>query len=178
MPDNVPIAAPWSVPLRLDEVSEAGWRASLEADAATCKAIARAANVRAVDGLRATFEIRRRGAAGLHVEGLVIAEVEQVCVVSLEPMQTSVSETVDVSFAPPAIAEAPRGTDDPDGQMIADGPEPLVADGIDLGALAVEFLMLGIDPYPRKPDAVFTPPVAGSEDAGPFAALAALKKQS
>jgi hypothetical protein len=36
--------------------------------------------------------------------------------------------------------------------------------------------MLGIDPYPRKPDAVFDPPADVEEAAGPFAALAALKK--
>ena len=55
-------------------------------------------------------------------------------------------------------------------------PEPLVDGKVDLGALATEFLMLGIDPYPRKAGAEFAPPKV--EDAGehPFAALAALEK--
>ena len=34
-------------------------------------------------------------------------------------------------------------------------PEPLHDGAVDLGAVATEFLLLGIDPYPRKPDAVF-----------------------
>jgi hypothetical protein len=40
----------------------------------------------------------------------------------------------------------------------------------------MEFLILGIDPYPRKPDAVFDAPVVGDPKSHPFAALAALKK--
>lgn len=35
--------------------------------------------------------------------------------------------------------------------------------------------MLGLDPYPRKPDAVFRPPPDEEPDPGPFAALAGLK---
>ena len=58
-------------------------------------------------------------------------------------------------------------------------PEPLIDGRVDLGAIATEFLMLGIDPYPRKPDAAFEPPAAADDDtAHPFAALAALRKPS
>ena len=46
----------------------------------------------------------------------------------------------------------------------ADEPEPLVDGVADLGAAATEFLLLAIDPYPRKPDAVFEPPK--TEDSG------------
>ena len=50
---------------------------------------------------------------------------------------------------------------------------------IDLGAVATEFLILGIDPYPRKPGAVFAAPPAAPGEAAehPFAALAALKSR-
>ena len=57
-----------------------------------------------------------------------------------------------------------------------DNAEPLVDGLIDLGAIATEFLILGLDPYPRKVGAVFQPPQAATPDEGPFAALAALKK--
>ncbi len=55
-------------------------------------------------------------------------------------------------------------------------PEPLVDGVVDLGALATEFLILGLDPYPRKPGAVFQPPQDSKPDGGPFAALAGLTK--
>ena len=60
-----------------------------------------------------------------------------------------------------------------------DGPEPLVNGAADLGAVATEFLLLGIDPYPRKPDAVFDAPEGPGQDAGanPFAVLAKLKPE-
>ncbi len=47
---------------------------------------------------------------------------------------------------------------------------------MDVGAVATEFLLLAIDPYPRKPGAVFDAPKNDDPGAHPFAALAALKK--
>ena len=44
-------------------------------------------------------------------------------------------------------------------------PEPLIGNSVDLGLLATEFLILGVDPYPRKPDAAFEAPAA-AEAAG------------
>jgi hypothetical protein len=58
-----------------------------------------------------------------------------------------------------------------------DEPETLTGGGVDLGEIATEFLILGLDPYPRKPDAIFRSPQAGEDSAHPFAALAALKKR-
>jgi hypothetical protein len=65
------------------------------------------------------------------------------------------------------------------GEETPDPPEPIVGGIIDLGRLATDALILGIDPYPRKPDAVFEPllEVADPED-HPFAALKALKARS
>jgi hypothetical protein len=57
-----------------------------------------------------------------------------------------------------------------------DPPEPIVNGMIDLGRVATDALFLGIDPYPRKPDAVFDQPeVAADAEDHPFAALKALK---
>ena len=80
-------------------------------------------------------------------------------------------------FAPPA---APTIVEE-EGARIevtpVDAPEPLVGGSIDLGAIASEFLMLAIDPYPRKAGVVFEPPAKDADTDGPFAALAALKKK-
>ncbi|HEY2758922.1 MAG TPA: DUF177 domain-containing protein, partial [Pseudolabrys sp.] len=56
-------------------------------------------------------------------------------------------------------------------------PEPLMNGKVDLGALAAEFLILGIDPYPRKAGVQFAPPKAEDGGEHPFAALESLKKQ-
>ncbi len=75
-------------------------------------------------------------------------------------------------FAPPAQAQTK------DLKLDEEPPEPLVEGKIDLGAIATEFLLLGIDPYPRKAGAEFAP-VKTDDDAGarPFAVLEALKKR-
>jgi hypothetical protein len=56
-------------------------------------------------------------------------------------------------------------------------PEPLRDGKLDLGAIATEFLLLGIDPYPRKPGVEFAPVKTDDASAKPFAALEALKKR-
>ena len=57
-------------------------------------------------------------------------------------------------------------------------PEPLIGDGVDLGALATEYLMVGLFiESRRKPGAVFEAPQDVKPDPGPFAALAGLKEK-
>ena len=65
--------------------------------------------------------------------------------------------TIDLLFVP-QVRRAPA---DEDARHAAtqrlDEAEPLIGGSVDLGALATEFLILGLDPYPRKPGAVFQP---------------------
>jgi uncharacterized metal-binding protein YceD (DUF177 family) len=157
----------WSIPVAVAEVPDTGLHLEIEAPAPVRAQLAELAGARDLPDLSAVFDLKRRG-AGVHVAGLVKAKVGQTCVVSLEPVENVVEEAVDVLFVPGAAAEPGSENDD-----VA---EELVDGKVDLGALATEFLLLGIDPYPRKPGAEFAPPK--SEDSGehPFAALADLKK--
>jgi hypothetical protein len=106
--------------------------------------------------------------------------VEQTCVVSLDPVENDVEELIDVTFAPPdQISAMPKSVQKEQGDdaEIPDLPEPIVNGAIDLGKLATEFLVLGIDPYPRKPGAAFAAPETPPDpDEHPFAALRALKE--
>jgi uncharacterized metal-binding protein YceD (DUF177 family) len=169
-------ASPWSVPVTLHEVPATGRRFELVADEATRAAIAKTADLRALPRLEAAFEVTRHGAGGLHVLGRVSATVGQSCVVTLDPIENEVQESVDLIFVPRAT---PGDGDAPGGDVVEvaadEAPEPLLHDTVDLGAIATEFLILGIDLYPRKPEAVFeAPPVDDTTD-HPFAALAALR---
>jgi Large ribosomal RNA subunit accumulation protein YceD len=106
----------------------------------------------------------------------VRAAVGQDCVVTLEPLDNEIDEPIDLIFAPAGGADA-HGAAGAAGEGGNDAtPEPLVGEMVDLGAIATEFLLLAIDPYPRKPEAVFQPPSDAGDAAHPFAALAALKK--
>ena len=173
---NDPLGLPWSVPVIANEVPESGRRFELVADERTRAAVAKLAGLRALPQLTASFDVTRYGRHGLHVIGMVSATVGQVCVVTLDPMEEKLEEPIDLIFAPQQ--NIPRG--ESEGReievMAENGPEPLVDGVIDLGRLAIEFLILGINPYPRKPDAEFQPPIAGDETGHPFAGLAVLKK--
>jgi Large ribosomal RNA subunit accumulation protein YceD len=173
---------PWSVAVRLDEVPELGRHVELEAGAEVRAALAKPVSVDAIERLSASFDLVRQGRDGLHVSGRVQATVRQTCVVTLDPVVNTIDEAVEVDYAPPGeLKKAAEPVDLEEGeaaQSSPDEPEPLIGNSVDLGLLATEFLVLGVDPYPRKPDAAFEPPAAPDDPAAhPFAALASLSKK-
>jgi len=171
-------AKPWHVPVAVADVAETAEHFDLIADAATRAGVARMAGLRDLPRLEANFDVTRQGTGGLRVAGRVSATVGQTCVVTLEPIANEVEEAVDLVFVPQAAAAQPTEGDAEDEPREAkwNEPEPLIDGAVDLGALATEFLILGLDPYPRKPGAVFQPPPDAKPQEGPFAALARLKK--
>ena len=175
---------PWSVPLAVDTIPDEGLHRDLQAGPEACAAIAELAEVRTVRDLTAALDLALRlsedGATELiHVTGRVRAVVGQTCVVTLEPIENEIDEPVDIAFAEPAAGDSPASDRDPHRQVVDDdAPEPLTGGMIDLGAIATEFLILGIDPYPRKADVEFAPPAVKDDTPHPFAALAALKDRS
>jgi len=163
---------PLSHPIQVAEVPPAGLEVVLQPDAAACAALAAHVGVLGLSGLTARFHVAQESAGGLHVTGAVDAMVRQTCGVTLDPFDAPLHEPVDVHFAPAGTARADQADED-EGY---DPPDEIVDGGIDLGALASEFLTLGIDPYPRKPGAVFAPPPEGPGNPSPFSALSKLKR--
>jgi uncharacterized metal-binding protein YceD (DUF177 family) len=166
---------PWSVPLAVSDVPETGRQIDLVAEGPVRAAMAKLAGLRDLPRLEATFDVTLRGKGGLRVSGRVRATVEQACVVTLDPVENEIDEPIDLVFAPAEGLPADIDSDEME-DVADDGAEPLVDETIDLGAIATEFLLLAINPYPRKPGAVFQSPSSGEATAHPFAALAALKK--
>ena len=131
------------------------------------------------------FEVEARlipvGEGVWRVAGVVTADVVQSCVVTLAPVAATVEEPFDRVFS--RYAEEDTAIDIDIEYDQDDPPEPLGA-GVDVGAIAVEALSLGLDPYPRAPGASFqtiraAPPGAeplSPDVAKPFAGLASLKK--
>ena len=170
---------PWRVPVAVLQIPESGLHRELDADEAVRKAMAELAGVREVLSTHASFDVTPKSGGRFHVAGHVRARVGQTCVVTLDPIENDIDEPIDLMFAPPEqIPQLSDLVDDAaeSGAETPDPPEPIEGGVIDLGRLATDALVLGIDPYPRRPDAVFdhevTPP--DPED-HPFAALKALK---
>jgi len=170
---------PWHVPVAVEDIPEQGQSFALQADTEVRAAIAKMAGLRDLQELAATFDVTRQGSGAVRVVGRVSAMAGQTCVVTLEPLLSPIEEDVDLLFMPQVTSPTTLGEND--GERAAstakwNDPEPLVDGVVDLGALATEFLILGLDPYPRKPGAVFEPPPERSSDGGPFAGLAGWSK--
>lgn len=167
----------WTHPIVVADIHEDGEDVALAPDEETREALARFSNVIAVPALSAHLHLQPDGLGGAMVTGELAAIVRQNCVVSLEPFDNKVHEEIALRFAPEAAASSKS---DPDIEFDKSDPSDSIINGvIDLGAVVSEFLVLGIDPYPRKPGAEFAPlpPAGGEKRDNPFAALAKLKKK-
>ena len=163
--------------MAISELPDGGRHFDLEPDAAARAAIAKAAGIVALPWMEAAYDLVPAAGDGVRISGMISATVEQTCVISLEPVTAEISEPVELLLIASDAAGASAKADlDPVEDVVA---EPLEGGVVDLGALAVEFLMLGIDPYPRKPGVAFEQPATDQDPvANPFAVLAALKPDS
>ncbi len=191
-----PGAAPprkiFSHPIHVADVPQGGLDVSIRADAAALRALAAADDLPNIASLEANFHVVPKGNDIFNVSGEVRARVTRICVVSLEPFDSDLVEPIDVDFAPAAEATAAPaaaasmtflGGEEANPAPGRDPPDPIIDGKIDLGALASEFLALGLDPYPRKEGVGFEPPGgrdgahAGEADT-PFSVLRKLKERS
>jgi uncharacterized protein DUF177 involved in 23S rRNA accumulation len=172
-------ADPWVVPVTVEQIPDTGLHREIEAGEATRDAMAEVAGLREVLSASASLDVTPEGGGRVHVAGRVRARIGQTCVVSLEPIENDIDEPIDLIFAPPEqipeLAELVDDAAESDAE-IPDPPEPIENGVIDLGRVATDALFLSIDPYPRRPDAVFEPPVVAADpEDHPFAALKALQ---
>jgi uncharacterized metal-binding protein YceD (DUF177 family) len=173
---------PWRVPVTVAQIPDTGLHRDFEADRAVREAIAEAGGLREVLSASASLDVTPKSGGRIHVTGHVRARIGQTCVVTLDPIENEIDEPIDLVFASPEqipdlsdlVDEAAESETE-----IPDPPEPIINGVIDLGRLATDALFLAVDPYPRRPDAIFQPAeeAADPED-HPFAALKALKLEA
>ena len=174
---------PWRVPVAVEKIPDTGLHRDLEADQATRVAVADMGSLREVLMLQASFDVTPKSGGRFQVEGRVRARIGQTCVVTLEEIESEIDEPIDLIFAPPdqipqMAALVDEQENDPESdEDTPDPPEPIENGIIDLGRLATDALYLAVDPYPRKPDAVFEPPaIPDDPEDHPFAALRSLRR--
>lgn len=160
-----PAPGPLRRPFSVLHLRPEGADVTVEATPEECEALAADFGLPAIRSLVGRFRLAG-SARRVEVTGRVAAEVTQICVVTLDEFETSVEEEVEVDF----VAGAERAAD-ADVPGDPDAPDALVNGQVDLGALAAEFLALGLDPYPRKPGVTFQQDEADSGSGSPFQAL-------
>lgn len=129
--------------------------------------------------LTASLTLRRRAGRLIELQGAFRAELEQVCVVTLDPVPASISgsfrQTYSPDLAQEAAGEVVVSLDDEE-----DDFEPLVGDRIDIGEAVAQQLAVSLDPYPRRPDATlpsaYSQGEADTAQEGAFAKLASLRR--
>lgn len=174
--------------VQVDRIGSEGTDLHLVANPAEREALARRFRIPAVLSLAAKLRVFPDPVLAGHyrLTGELDAEVEQTCVVSLEPVRQRVAESFQRLFAPPEVAAkaaAAQAEADEEAEWLDpeadDPPDPLVNGGIDTGAVVAEALALALDPYPRKPGAGLPEGYRSEEDGSgkisPFAVLAKLK---
>lgn len=165
-------------PVDVGTIPATGIERRFVATATERAALAKAYGLREVKALSADLVAKAAGRGSVIVEGRVVADIVQTCVVSLEPVEQAIDEPVSVRFSPEDRDGGVQGGEIAVDFEAEDPPEPLHGHSIDLGALAEEYFVLAIDPYPRAAGAAIADePASDSPDPpdSPFAALAALR---
>lgn len=162
--------------LRLDQIRD-GTRLDLVADEQERKAVARRLALPSIERLEAHVMLSRAGEI-VRVEGRLVAELEQSCVVTGDPIAAHIDEPFLVQFIP-----EPSADPDEEVELGAADCDTVFHDGsvIDLGMAIADTLALSVDPYPRSAGADAALKEAGvltQEQASPFAVLAGLKKRT
>jgi uncharacterized metal-binding protein YceD (DUF177 family) len=170
-----PEIAPWKVPVGLGEFTNAAVSRDLNPSEDDRRAIAKRFALVSLDRLEAKLTLVRWHDGG-QIDGRWKATVTQNCGVTLEDYATDLSGHFRVRVVPQGSLHAP----DPEVVEIAfdpeadDPPDVLEDNIVDLAHYVLEELSLSIDPFPRKPDAVFVAPEPEVE-LSPFAILRQIK---
>lgn len=141
-------------------------------------ALARRFDIEAVHSLEAEVHFAPEGRIVI-AEGRLTAAIEQLCAISGDPFRNRIDEPLALRFVP--ASQQPEI--DPEEEIELDSAEPdeiyYEGQAFDLGEALAQSFGLAIDPYAEGPVAGTIREEAGLLDAppsGPFAALAALRK--
>lgn len=165
--------------VRLDEIGRMQWPAHVAADEQERENLARRFGFSRLARLEADYSLSRDGDC-LVATGEIDAELSQPCVATGEPVPETVCESFTIRFVPEDRLE----THHADEEVELDAEEcdvlPYTGNRIDIGEAIAETLALAVNPYPRSENADAWLREAGvltEDQAGPFAALAALKEK-
>lgn len=150
----------WSHFFDVDDLGKAPVKMRIEASEEECADLAKRFMVEEVKSAMADLEISAAGGHVIQVKGQFQAGIVQQCVVTLEPVETTLSDQVEGWFADKesavsfAVAKRDREMTQKHGEVeILDekeDPEPVVNGLIDLGELVTQHISLAIPAYPRK----------------------------
>ena len=168
---------PWDQPVV--DVPKSGMAARRSASAEELARVAASLDLAACRALDADYRIEPLSGGRYQLTGRLRAEITQPCVVTLDPVESTIEEDFAAVFWPEAELPAPEG-----GELALDEEperEAITGGQIGVGHIVFETLAAAIDPFPRKPGAVLDWQPAGPAQTSasgadsPFSVLANLK---
>jgi hypothetical protein len=158
-------------PVRLRQLGGGPVARRIVADEGQRRRIARELGLDRLDRLEADMTVSA-WMDGAEISARWRADIEQTCGVTLEPLPAELAGQFVVHAVPAGSPNAPAPPEEE--QFVdleaEDPPDVLDGEEIDLWTYLVEHLALQIDPFPRKPGAVFEPPDE-PQPPSPFEAL-------
>lgn len=167
----------FSIIVRFDAIGRMSWPAHVTADADARAKLARRFGFSALETLEADYSLTRDGTT-IVATGTIRARLAQPCIATGEPVPETVREDFAIRFVPEGKADATDTADEIELDADECDTLPYRDERIDMGEAIAETLALSVNPYPRSPGAdayLREAGVLSEEQAGPFAALAALK---
>ncbi|MDO7835754.1 DUF177 domain-containing protein [Sphingobium sp. HBC34] len=167
----------FSRPVKVDQIKRMTAQTHIAADAAERAALARRFGLLALDRLEADYGLTEENGAVM-ARGRVRATLAQPCVATGTP----VHEEIDSDFLLRFVVEGEGVPEGEELELDAEDCDTIGYDGqvIDMGEAVAETVALAMTPFPRAPDADSYLKEAGvlrEDQAGPFAALLALKEK-
>jgi len=157
------------------DIPAGGLQREREATESEREAVARALGLLALHRLSARYRIESIAGDAYRLSGKLRGDVEQACIITLEPVSGMIDATFDVEFWPHLnVAESDEDAtvlDGPDVERFEHGTLPA-------GRIVFETFSASLDPYPRRDGVEFKwqdPRAEEPEKTGPFAALSRLK---
>ena len=177
----------WSQLIRAEEVPQNGKTIELSPDEAMKKALAKQLDIAELKDLKAKLTMSRENAHIIHIKGTLNAKVKQSCVITLEPVESDITDEFEAWYADEKQAvsfkraqhDAQSKKDLLDVPMLdeSEDPEPMVNGAIDVADLVTQYLSLSIPPYPTKEGLSYSVQVEEPKEVknplklNPFAAL-------
>lgn len=152
-----------------------GKHVTLVANEAERAALSRRFDLVRIDRLEAEITLDRQGTT-VNANGALSADIVQSCAVSAEDLPVAIREDLAFRFVPAATGHQP----DEEVELEAEDCDEIEYAGttFDIGEAVAQSLALAIDPFavgPNAEEARRKAGLLGESDAGPFAALKALK---
>lgn len=140
---------------------------TFEASLDECAAIAARLKLLSLSSFQAEIYVFCELSGDISIYGDLTADVEQACVITLEPVRDSIEASIMQRYTNRADDEEAEDEDP---------VEPISEDEIEVGEIFAQNLSLSLNPYPRAPGVEFeAADDAAGEPTGPFAVLAQLR---